>query len=135
MGYIYKAMDQAKEAISLSFKEREDKYREIFEIIDRRWKCQLHHPLHAAGYFLNPEYFYDNRSKIEQDENVMSGLYKCIERLVPETEKQDKISKELKLYKKEEGVFGMPIAIRHRKKDAPGICFVSFCYLLVSHFD
>ncbi|KAM4097774.1 hypothetical protein ACJW30_07G027500 [Castanea mollissima] len=119
MGYIYKAMDQAKEAISLSFKEREDKYREIFEIIDRRWECQLHLPLHAAGYFLNPEYFYDNRSKIEQDATVMSGLYKCIERLVPETEKQDKISEELKLYKEEEGVFGMPIAIRHRKKDAP----------------
>lgn len=119
MGYIYKAMDQAKEAISLSFKEREDKYREIFEIIDRRWECQLHLPLHAAGYFLNPEYFYDNCSKIEQDAKVMIGLYKCIERLVPETEKQDKISEELKLYKEEEGVFGMPIAIRHRKKDAP----------------
>ncbi|XP_075673513.1 uncharacterized protein LOC142642941 isoform X3 [Castanea sativa] len=126
MGYIYKAMDQAKEAISLSFKEREDQYREIFEIIDRRWECQLHLPLHAAGYFLNPEYFYDNRSKIEQDVKVMSGLYKCIERLVLETKKQDKISEELKLYKEEEGVFGMHIAIRHRKKDAPAVWWFAY---------
>ncbi|KAL4614173.1 hypothetical protein ACB092_07G034900 [Castanea dentata] len=126
MGYIYKAMDQAKEAISLSFKEREDQYREIFEIIDRRWECQLHLPLHAAGYFLNPEYFYDNRSKIEQDVKVMSGLYKCIERLVPETKKQDKISEELELYKEEEGVFGMHMAIRHRKKDAPAAWWFAY---------
>ena len=135
MGYIYKAMDQAKEAISFNFKEKEDKYRNIFEIIDRRWECQLRLPLHAAGYFLNPEYFYDNRSKIEQDAKVMDGLNKCIKRLVPDIEKQHKISEELKLYKEEVGVFGRPTAIKQRKKDAPGICFVSFCFLLVSPFD
>ena len=37
-----------------SFLGNEEKYKEIFEIIDRRWEIQLHQPLHAAGYFLNP---------------------------------------------------------------------------------
>ena len=36
MGYIYKAMDRCKEAIKKSFNENEDKYKEIFSIIDKR---------------------------------------------------------------------------------------------------
>ena len=129
MGYIYEAMDRAKEAIEKSFNGREERYKEIFEIIDRRWDCQLHRPLYAACYFLNPEFFYDNRSEIEQDEEA--GLYKCIQRLVPNINQQDKILEELTSYKREEGLFGLEMAKRQRKKKAPGICFVSFCLLLV----
>lgn len=129
MGYIYEAMDRAKETIASSFKENEERYKEIFEIIDRRWECQLHRPLHAAGYFLNPEYFYANPA-IEQDEEVMSGLYKCIARLVPSIEMQDKIANELTLYKKGDGLFGIAMAIRHRKTKSPGNLFMSLCFIL-----
>lgn len=31
---------------------KEMKKRQVLAIIDRRQKCQLHHPLHAAGHFL-----------------------------------------------------------------------------------
>ncbi|KAM3754067.1 hypothetical protein ACB098_03G139600 [Castanea mollissima] len=85
MGYIYEAMDQAKEAIEKYFNRREERYRENFEIIDRRWDCQLHRPLHVAGYFLNLEFFYDNRFEIE---------------LVPNINQQDKILEELTLINK-----------------------------------
>ncbi|XP_028084973.1 uncharacterized protein LOC114286086 [Camellia sinensis] len=34
MGYIYEAMDRAKESIAKSFNEKEEKYKNIFEIID-----------------------------------------------------------------------------------------------------
>ncbi|VYS68273.1 unnamed protein product [Arabidopsis thaliana] len=54
MGYIYGAMDQAKETIMKSFTYKEVNYKMAFEIIDRRWDIQLHRPLHAAGYYLNP---------------------------------------------------------------------------------
>lgn len=37
MGYIYEAMDRAKEAIQNSFKNNENIYREIFKIIDNRY--------------------------------------------------------------------------------------------------
>ncbi|KAA0048210.1 uncharacterized protein E5676_scaffold265G001950 [Cucumis melo var. makuwa] len=47
MGYIYEAMDRAKEAIAKSFNNNEEKYKYIFIIIDRTWKLQLHRPLHA----------------------------------------------------------------------------------------
>ena len=114
-------MDRTKEVIEKSFNEKEEKYKEIFEIIDQRWKCQLHRPLHATGYFLNPEYFYDNRSKIKQEEEVMTGLYKCILRLIPKINQQDMIIEELTSYKREEGLFGLLMDVRKRKKKAPGI--------------
>ncbi|XP_058009419.1 uncharacterized protein LOC131183187 [Hevea brasiliensis] len=74
MGYIYEAMDRAKEAIAKSFNEKEEKYRTIFEIIDKQWESQLHRPLHAAGYYLNPEFFYSNK-KINEDVEVVTGIF------------------------------------------------------------
>ncbi|XP_023904991.2 uncharacterized protein LOC112016725 [Quercus suber] len=114
MGYIHEAMDRAKEAIIKAFNENEERYSNIFKIIDERWECQLHWPLHAASHFLNLEYFYFD-PKIEKNEE----LYACIERLVPRTEIQDKIMLELSMYKKAEGLFGIPLAERSRKTRAP----------------
>lgn len=120
MGYIYEAMDRAKEAIQKAFNGNEDKYREIFAIIDRRWECQLHHPLHAAGYYLNPEFYYSNPN-IENDGEVSEGLYKCIERLSENAEIIDKIFSELAIYKRAGSVFGMASAVRQRTTVAPGM--------------
>ena len=50
-------MDRAKESIALSFGGKEEKYEDIFKIIDHGWDVQLYRPLHAAGYFLNSEFF------------------------------------------------------------------------------
>lgn len=119
MGYLYEAMDRAKEAITSAFNGREEKYKDIFKIIDDRWECQLHHPLHAAGHFLNPGFFYDDPN-IEFDSEVTSGLYACIEKLVSDQNVQVKIMDELSLYKKAEGLFGFPLAIKTRKMKAPG---------------
>ena len=58
MGYIYEAMDRAKEQIKANFNGVESRYRPIWDKIDRRWDMQLHRPLHAAGYYLNPRYIY-----------------------------------------------------------------------------
>ncbi|RVW17887.1 hypothetical protein CK203_093585 [Vitis vinifera] len=49
IGYIYEAMNRAKDAIVRSFNGNEEKYKEIFNIIDKRWEIQLHRPLHAEG--------------------------------------------------------------------------------------
>nr|KAJ0226532.1 hypothetical protein LSAT_V11C100002810 [Lactuca sativa] len=38
--------------------KKKDDYKTTFQIIDQRWECQLHKPLHAAGHFLNPGIFY-----------------------------------------------------------------------------
>ena len=60
MGYIYEVMDRCKETIKKSYNQNEDKYKEIFSIIGKKWECQLYCPLHAVGRFLNSEFFYDN---------------------------------------------------------------------------
>ena len=48
MGYIYEAMTRAKETIVKIFLGNEEEYKEIFEIIDRRWEIQFHQPLHVV---------------------------------------------------------------------------------------
>ena len=111
-------MTRANETIVKSFLGNEEKYKEIFEIIDRRWEIQLHQPLHVAGYFLNPEVFYD-KPELEHDDAIMRLLYKCIERLIKDDTRENVVD-ELGIYVKAEGVFGMDSTIRKRKTKAPG---------------
>ncbi|RVW38640.1 hypothetical protein CK203_077543 [Vitis vinifera] len=118
MGYIYEAMNRAKDAIVRSFNGNEEKYKEIFNIIDKRWEIQLHRPLHAAGYFLNPEFFYD-KPEIEHDADIMSDLYKCILRLTRDPAKQEKVVAEVSLFTNAQGLFGNELVVRTRKTRAP----------------
>ncbi|KAL8151901.1 LOW QUALITY PROTEIN: hypothetical protein V2J09_021709 [Rumex salicifolius] len=80
MGYIYEGMDRTKKAIAASFNRDMTKYKDIFEIIDKRWECQLHHPLHATGYFFNLEFFYANPEEA-QCEEVTQGLCDVIRKV------------------------------------------------------
>ncbi|XP_013614699.1 PREDICTED: uncharacterized protein LOC106320900 [Brassica oleracea var. oleracea] len=98
MGYIYAAMDRAKETIAKSFKLKKVKYEKVFEMIDRRWDCQLHQPLHAAGYFLNPAVHYAHPADVCCEE-VERGLYSCITKLVRDPIVQDRIMVELEVFK------------------------------------
>ncbi|KAL8542938.1 hypothetical protein ACS0TY_003710 [Phlomoides rotata] len=125
MGYIYKAMDRAKETIMKAFDNKEYEYRDAFEIIDKRWSCQLHKPLHAAGFFLNPEFFYKNGGD-DVDSEVSKGFYDAMERLVPNPAEQDKITEELALYRNADGQFGLNVAIRQRGVLAPAVWWENF---------
>ncbi|KAH9308797.1 hypothetical protein KI387_036708, partial [Taxus chinensis] len=82
MGYIYEAMDQAKEQIRASYRDKVTKYGPIWEIIDNIWNNQLHHPIHAAGYFLNPRYHYRVQLGEDQIGEVKDGLYECLDLMV-----------------------------------------------------
>jgi len=79
MDFIYKVMQKVKETIIKSFNNNENKYKNVFTIIDNR--CQLHLPLHTTSHFLNSKLYYSNL-KIEYDLEVKTGLYACIKRLV-----------------------------------------------------
>ncbi|CAN6924916.1 unnamed protein product [Brassica oleracea] len=108
-------MDMAKETITKDFKWNKEKYEKAFEIIDKRWECQLHHPLHAAGYFLNPSIHYKYHDDVRCEE-VEGGLYNCITRST-----QDKIMAELDAFKNSTGIFGHGMAIRQRDIKAPAL--------------
>ena len=126
-------MDKAKEAIMKSFKNDESKYKDVFAIIDNRWNCQLHRPLHAAGHFLNPEYYYGNPA-LEFDLEVTNGLYECIKRLVPSREVQQKILLELPIYKSANGLFGVDFAKSQTKTLAPGEKNTTFSFQISFNF-
>ncbi|XP_020413988.1 uncharacterized protein LOC109947680 [Prunus persica] len=111
MGYIYAGMYRAKETIKKELVKREE-YMVYWNIIDQRWEQQCHFPLHAAGFYLNPKIFYSIEGDMHND--ILSGMFDCIERLVPDTKIQDKIIKELNLYKSAAGDFRRKMAIRAR---------------------
>ena len=123
-------MDRAKEAIAKSFEGNEQRYEAIFKIINNRWNVQLHRPLHAAGWYLNPEFF----DQIEgADSKVVNGLLECIRKLVPDLELQNKIDDEITMYTEAQGLFGNYMAVRKRKIKSPGIHFckiITFFYTI-----
>ncbi|KAK6122098.1 hypothetical protein DH2020_044161 [Rehmannia glutinosa] len=111
MGFVYAGLYRAKEAIKKELVAKEE-YLVYWNIIDRRWE-QLHrHPLHAAGFYLNPKFFYS----LEGDAHlhIRSLVYDCIEKLVPDPKIQDKIMKETASYHGVAGDFGRKMAIRAR---------------------
>ncbi|XP_019451828.1 PREDICTED: uncharacterized protein LOC109353927 [Lupinus angustifolius] len=118
MSYICEAMDKAKQAIIKAFNEKENKYKDVFKIIDERWNCQLHRPLHAAGHMLNPEYYYANRS-MEFDPEIIGGLHVFLHKFAPNTQTEFMMLKEMQTYKYDSGMFGSSTTIAMRAEMAP----------------
>ncbi|KAL5154147.1 hypothetical protein HKD37_19G053563 [Glycine soja] len=117
--YILKAMEPiGQRAIQRAFNNNEEKYKDILAIIDKRWDCQLHHPLHAVGCYLNPKFFYTNPN-IENDNKVVDGLYKCIDRLSEDDNFVVEVHKQLLEYKRVGERFGMTVAMKARTEISP----------------
>ena len=83
IGFIYEAMDQAKDQIKKAYKDKVAKYGPILAIIDERWNNQLHRPIHAARYFLNPRYHYKAKAIGALKGEVRDGLIDCIDHMIP----------------------------------------------------
>jgi hypothetical protein len=126
MGYIYEAMDQAKEQIRTVYKDRVAKYGPIWEIIDNRWNNQLHRPIHAVGYFLNPRYHYKAQLGDDLTGEVKDGLYECLERMVPDETEQLEVHRQISAFTRATGTFGKNLAKIARDVDQPGKQFQSF---------
>eukprot|EP00253_Pinus_taeda_P028377 PITA_28377 len=112
-------MDQSKEHIQVAYKVKVGKYGPIWEINDNRWNNQLHFPIHAARYFLNPKYHYKARLGEEHTGEVKDGLYDCLERMVPKHSDQLEIHKQLSLFSKVAGIFAENLAKMARDVDQP----------------
>lgn len=83
----------------------------------------MHQPLHAAGYYLNPEFYYTNLD-IESDQEVIKGLYTCIEKMVPSQAEQDRIADQIPLYRNADNLFGISMARRQRSSKSPGYIII-----------
>uniref|UniRef100_A0A2P2J1R6 DNA binding protein n=2 Tax=Rhizophora mucronata TaxID=61149 RepID=A0A2P2J1R6_RHIMU len=111
MGYLLAGMYQVKVKIKRELTKRED-YMIYWNIIDRWWEQQWNLPLHAAGFYLNPKFFYSINGDVHKE--IVSRMFDCIEKLVPDSKTQDKIVKEINSYKNAAGDFGRKMAIRSR---------------------
>ncbi|GKU96674.1 hypothetical protein SLEP1_g9886 [Rubroshorea leprosula] len=117
MGYLYEAIDKAKETIKKNFNNRLSQYMPYIKVIDARWDKQLYSPLHSAGCFLNPGIYF--RLGFNKQTAITRGLFNTLTTLIPDEEKQDLISSQLEEYKKATGTFRMSLAIRQREKLNP----------------
>ncbi|CAM8913918.1 unnamed protein product [Rhodiola kirilowii] len=94
MGFIYEAMDSCKNKIRSNFNDVQKYYEPVWKIIDDRWKRQLHRPLHAAAYYLNPQCHFTNDFKGDNID-VKNGLYNCLTKLVSDAAERDRINMQL----------------------------------------
>ncbi|KAK9048033.1 hypothetical protein SSX86_033004 [Deinandra increscens subsp. villosa] len=121
MGYIYEAVKRAKEQIKKNV-PNDRMATQALSYMQSRWSDQLHHPLHATGYYLNPAILHGvDRKEILKNGEILTGLYVAIDRLVPDEDENDKVRVELNSYIDSVGQFGSPAAIRARTKVAPHI--------------
>ena len=114
MGYLYEAMDRAKEAIRSYYvgKGTPGFHRQmmIWELIDSQWTGILHRPIHLATLFLNLAFSY--KCDFGFDGEVMEGLLTCLHRMVPDYETRNAINREIQAYQGASGLFGFDDAIR-----------------------
>eukprot|EP00253_Pinus_taeda_P015918 PITA_15918 len=118
MGFVYESLDRCKEVIAAAFNNVEADYKEIWDLIDHRWKM-MHSPLHAAACYLDPRLFGSPRHK---DEEIMNGLIQSIEKLNPDPEIAGLIRSQLRAYRLEEGLFGTQSAKYDRSRSDPTLC-------------
>ncbi|XP_019198469.1 PREDICTED: uncharacterized protein LOC109192333 isoform X4 [Ipomoea nil] len=105
IGSLYDTIDQAKETIRIEFQSRKSQYIPFWEAIDEIWNKYLHSPLHAAGYFLNPNLFYSD--DFFADAEVSCGLCCCIVRMSPNLSIQDLMMLQIDKYRMAKGDFGL----------------------------
>lgn len=118
VGYVYDAMEKAKKSIVVAFNHQESDYLPYLEVIDHIWKEELHSPLHAAAYYLNPSIFYNPR--FSTNKVIQKGLLDCIETLSPNLTAQVVITSSINFYEEAVGDFGRPVALHCRESLAPG---------------
>ncbi|KAL7109812.1 hypothetical protein ACP275_06G199000 [Erythranthe tilingii] len=117
MGYIYETMDQAKETIKEGFKRNKAQYTRFWKEIDEVWTGVLYSPIHAAGYYLNPNLFYSSDMFI--DPEVATGLLCCVVRTTRDPRVQDRVTVQIESYQNAKGAFGLGWAEEHRSNISP----------------
>ncbi|XP_068650976.1 uncharacterized protein [Aristolochia californica] len=117
IGYIYEAMDNVKRDIKLAFSGKAPDYLPYLKVIESIWEEQLHSPLHAAAYYLNPSIFYS--PGVSTNKVIQKGLLDCIETLEPNLTAQDMITRQIGFYEDAVGDFSRPVALRGRESLSP----------------
>lgn len=116
MGYFYDAVEKARKGIILAFDNKGSDYQPYLEVIDRV-REELHSPIHAAAYYLNPSAYYNSAFCITNV--IQKGILDCIETLEINIMSQDNITRQKSFYEDALGDFSRPVAVRGRETLSP----------------
>ncbi|XP_020978044.1 uncharacterized protein LOC107636234 [Arachis ipaensis] len=108
MGFIYEEIKCAKEKIRDAFQGVETGYIPIWDIFYARWGNQFYRPLHAAGYYLNPQIHYSSGFKIAYE--LKKQFYACMERMTGNPNLITKMDVQLEDFKTRKEFFGSKVA-------------------------
>lgn len=126
VGCIYELMTRAKESIRTYYIMDEIKCKTFLDIVDRKWRDQLHSPLHAAAAFLNPSIQYNPEIKFLT--SIKEDFFNVLEKLLPLPEMRRDITNQIFTFTKANGMFGCSLAMEARDTVSP--CKFSFhCHL------
>jgi hypothetical protein len=140
MGYLYEAMDRAKETIYRYYENKGEegltKRAQIWGVIDERWNNTLHRPIHAVGLYLNLAFAY--ACGLNFDGEVIDGFLQCVQRMVLTPAECSEISRQNEIYRMASGMLGYDMAVQDRTTRMPGklqfqILFIPF-YILYMTF-
>ncbi|GER51284.1 hAT transposon superfamily protein [Striga asiatica] len=108
IGYIYETIDQVKESIRKELGEKRCEYKRFWKVIDEVWSGFLYSPLHAGGYFFNPNLFYSEDVCV--DPEVATGLVCCVVRAEENVRIKDRILIQIEKYRFGAGGFQLGCA-------------------------
>ncbi|XP_044467392.1 uncharacterized protein LOC123197253 [Mangifera indica] len=119
MGSIYELMTRAKESIRTYYIMDENKCNIFIDIVDRKWRDQLHSPLHAAAAFLNPSIQYNPEVKFIG--SIKEDFFKVLEKLLPTPDTRRDITNQILTFTRASGMFGCKLAMEARETVSPGL--------------
>ncbi|XP_019160773.1 PREDICTED: uncharacterized protein LOC109157329 [Ipomoea nil] len=117
MGFLYNVMDEAKEKIAKNLGGEEKDYKEIWDLIDKKWEIQMHRDLHAAAYFLNPRCHYAPGFSTHVE--IKRGLLDCLAKLIPNIDEMEKADVQCSAFHAQQGFFGLTQAKNTLYKRSP----------------
>lgn len=124
VGCIYELMTRAKESIRTYYIMDEIKCKTFLDIVDRKWRDQLHSPLHAAAAFLNPSIQYN--SEIKFLTSIKEDFFNVLEKLLPLPEMRRDITNQIFTFTKANGMFGCSLAMEARDTVSPWLWWEQF---------
>lgn len=117
VGSIYELMTRAKESIRTYYIMDENKCKTFLDIVDTKWRDQLHSPLHAAAAFLNPSVQYNPEIKFLS--SIKQDFFNVLDKLLPVPDMRRDITNQIYTFTKAHGMFGCSLAKEARNTVAP----------------
>ncbi|XP_057502957.1 uncharacterized protein LOC130786623 [Actinidia eriantha] len=116
MGYVYEGIYRARTGIKQVFLNKRRLYKPYTDILKQRWDNQLRKNIHAAAYWLNPAFQYDQASFCRKPE-VMSSFLDLVD--TKATCSKTKLLDESRLYRDRLESFGRELALTTCKTTQP----------------